>query len=325
MEVNKIFNIESEKDFQSKCLEIFCFQYFNNPVYKEYVDLLEISKESVDSIEKIPFLPISFFKSKKIYVGNDNYDIIFSSSATTGVSRASHFVKDISIYERSFFSAFKRFYGDPEEYIILCLLPSYLEREGSSLVYMAEKLVEASNSPNSGFFLYDHQELYAKIKEAALSSKKILLLGVSFALLDFAAKFKLDGISNLVIMETGGMKGRGEEIPREKLHEILKDSFGVDMIHSEYGMCELLSQAYSEGGGVFRCPPWMRVLVRDINRPFSYVEGEGLGGINIIDLANINSCCFIETEDIGRSFEDGLFAVDGRLANVEIRGCNMLL
>lgn len=327
---NKIFNIKTEDDFQATCLEIFSFQYDHCEIYRKYVDLIKVKKSDVKSIDKIPFLPISFFKTQIVVTTIENSynpEIIFSSSATTGVTQAKHHVLDLAIYERSFREGFKMFYGEPEEYAILALLPSYLEREGSSLVYMVDSLIKASKNPHSGYFLYDHEDLYQAIVNLEKTGQKVLLIGVTFALLDFAEKHSLPSSDNVkrIIIETGGMKGRGTEIPREELHKILSKSFCEEKIHSEYGMCELLSQAYSIGDGLFSCPPWMKIYIRDINNPFAQVPKGNRGAINIIDLANLNSCAFIETEDIGRLHENGMFSVEGRLANVEIRGCNMLV
>ena len=252
---------------------------------------------------------------------------IFYSSSTTGQTPSRHCVLDISLYEESFLGGFRQFYGEPEDYVILALLPSYLEREGSSLVYMADRLIRESGRPESGYYLYDHDRLFSTLTELRQRGQRTLLLGVAFALLDFTEKYSLEGPNDswLTVMETGGMKGRREELSREELHSRLSEGFGLQAIHSEYGMCELLSQAYSKGDGVFRTPDWMRVIIRDINDPFRDAAPGERGIINIIDLANRNSCSFIETEDVGRVWPDGSFTVEGRLKGAERRGCNMLI
>ena len=252
---------------------------------------------------------------------------IFYSSSTTGQTPSRHCVLDISLYEKSFLGGFRQFYGKPEDYVILALLPSYLEREGSSLVYMADRLIKESGRPESGYYLYDHDRLFSTLTELRQRGQKTLLLGVAFGLLDFTEKYSLEGPNApwLTVMETGGMKGRREELSREELHRRLTEGFGLQAIHSEYGMCELLSQAYSKGDGVFRTPDSMRVVIRDINDPFRDAAPGERGIINIIDLANRNSCSFIETEDVGRAWPDGSFTVEGRLKGAERRGCNMLI
>lgn len=330
--MNHIFSINNEEDFLKGCIDTFNFQYNYNPVYRHYVDLLGVRREDVSSIEKIPFLPIRLFKSQRIISSADpavEVQKIFTSSATTGMVPSKHFVTDLSLYRESFLRGFREFYGDPSEWVILALLPSYLEREGSSLVFMADELIKASGKKESGFFLYNHEELYKIMADLRSNGRKVLLLGVTFALLDAAAKFSLPQSSSdsLVVMETGGMKGRGEELSREEVHRRMKASFGVAAIHSEYGMCELLSQAYSSGEGRFTSPRWMRVVLRDfIDSSKIAAAGDNIrGGINVIDLANIYSCSFIETEDMGTLFVDGSFSVDGRLGKSERRGCNMLL
>ena len=252
---------------------------------------------------------------------------IFYSSSTTGQTPSRHCVLNISLYEKSFLGGFRQFYGKPEDYVILALLPSYLEREGSSLVYMADRLIKESGRPEGGYYLYDHDRLFSTLTELRQRGHRTLLLGVAFALLDFTEKYSLEGpnASWLTVMETGGMKGRREELSREELHRRLTEGFGLQAIHSEYGMCELLSQAYSKGDGVFRTPDSMQIVIRDINDPFRAAAPGERGIINVIDLANRNSCSFIETEDVGRAWPDGSFTVEGRLKGAERRGCNMLI
>ncbi len=311
-------------DFESVALESFRFQAENNAVYHNYLKLLNINPLKIDSISKIPFLPISFFKTKKVVTGNiDSSAIVFSSSRTTGTEPSLHYVSDISLYEKAFTQAFNHFYTSTDQWCILALLPSYLERKGSSLVYMCQHLVEKTGKKNSGFYLNDFRKLADTITVNEQRGIKTLLIGVSFALLDFAHAYPMP-LKNTVIMETGGMKGRRKEMIRQELHAILKEAFLLNVIHSEYGMTELLSQAYSSGNGIFHCPPWMKVFVRDSNDPLSE-SIPGQGGINIIDLANINSCCFISTQDIGRVYDDGTFEILGRFENAEVRGCNLLI
>ena len=311
-------------------LEVFRYQYDCCPQYRRYAELLGVTPEGLTDISDIPFLPIRFFKQYDIISSAAPSAVpqkIFYSSSTTGQTPSRHCVLDISLYEKSFLGGFRQFYGEPEDYVILALLPSYLEREGSSLVYMADRLIKESGRPESGYYLYDHERLYSTLTELEQRGQRTLLLGVAFGLLDFVEKYRIDGPNDswLTVMETGGMKGRREELSREELHRRLSDGFGLRAIHSEYGMCELLSQAYSTGDGVFRTPESMKVIVRDINDPFRDAVPGGRGIINIIDLANRNSCSFIETEDVGRAWPDGSFTVEGRLKGAERRGCNMLI
>ena len=338
----EIFNIKDEIDFRRVALEIFRIQSRWCAPYKEYLSILDIDSESITDIESIPFLPARYFKSRDVVCQNTpegsdckkrpDIEKIFTSSATTGMVPARHLVKDVSIYQESFLKTFSLFFGPPERYTILALLPSYLEREGSSLVYMADRLIKLTGKKDSGFYLYNFEELYNTLIRLRGGNEPTILLGVSFALLDFIGKYKID-FPALTVMETGGMKGRGSEISRNKLHTLLANGFGIEKIASEYGMAELLSQAYSFGDGLFRTPPWMRILIRDINNPFriydTFQVGDRApdkeGGINIIDLANINSCSFIETEDLGIKKPGNLFTISGRISNSERRGCNMLL
>lgn len=311
-------------------LEVFRYQYDNCPTYRRYAQLLGMSPEGLTDISDIPFLPIRFFKQYDIISSAEPYPVpqkIFYSSSTTGQTPSRHCILDISLYERSFLGGFRQFYGEPGDYVILALLPSYLEREGSSLVYMADRLIKESGRSESGYYLYDHERLYRTLTELGQGRQRTLLLGVAFGLLDFVEKYRIDGQNDswLTVMETGGMKGRREELSREELHRRLTEGFGLQAIHSEYGMCELLSQAYSKGDGVFRTPDSMRVVIRDINDPFRAAAPGERGIINVIDLANRNSCSFIETEDVGRAWPDGSFTVEGRLKGAERRGCNMLI
>jgi hypothetical protein len=318
-----IFNLKSVGSFEQVAIEAFNFQYHNNLIYHQYCELIKIQPEKVTTIEEIPFLPIEFFKSNQILCGNSEVQTIFTSSGTTGNMQSKHYVTDLSFYENSFYKAFQYFYGELNEFCILGLLPSYIERKGSSLIYMVNELIKNSGSSESGFFLYDLDALFYKIQNLESQGRKYLLIGVSFALLDFVEKYKIS-ISNGIVMETGGMKGRRKEITRDELHTILKTSFGVKQIHSEYGMTELLSQAYSKADGVFNCPAWMKVLCRDTNDPFT-INKHGTGALNIIDLANINSCCFVETSDLGKINKDGSFEVTGRFDSSDVRGCNLMV
>lgn len=320
----KIFNIQSEEEFRQTALEVFRFQAENNPVYKKYIELIGISVNKVNSLKQIPFLPIEFFKSQKVVSGKDKEKIIFTSSGTTGNLTSRHYVPDLGIYEDSFTKGFEAFYGSVQDYCILALLPSYLEREGSSLIYMMEKLIKDSAHPKSGFYLNNHDELIASLAELKAQNQKVLLLGVSFALLELAEKYQLD-LGDVVVMETGGMKGRRKEMTREELHAIFTSRLGVDKIHSEYGMTELLSQGYSKGDSLFKTPAWMKILIRDAYDPFSYEKAGRSGGVNVIDLANLYSCAFIETQDLGRIHADGSFEILGRFDNSDIRGCNLLV
>jgi len=322
--ITSIFNINSEKEFNTVSLEIFNFQWTNNPIYQQFCNYLKINPQEIKSIEQIPFLPIEFFKSHPIKTGIFEPEQVFLSSGTTGMTPSKHFVKAIELYEISFTKAFQQFYGNIEDYCVLALLPSYLEREGSSLVYMVEQLIQLSKHPKSGFFLKNEQKLVKNLQKLIKNEQKTLLIGVSFALLDLAERYQLD-LSQLIIMETGGMKGRREELTRSELHGIYKKSFNVSEIHSEYGMTELLSQAYSKGNGIFTTPNWMKIVVRDINDPLSSVENNKTGGINVIDLANIYSCSFIATQDLGKKITANEFEVLGRFDNSDIRGCNLLV
>lgn len=340
--IDRVFTIDSDEAFEVLAMEVFAFQYANNAVYREFCDALKRSPAHVEKVTDIPFLPVGFFKTHKVVSFQGGEEAVFLSSGTTsqpdtqsmipGINdqtdvfamRSRHFIKDLALYHRSFTECFRRFYDDPSEYCILALLPSYLEREGSSLVCMVDELIKQSGHPDSGFYLDNLQGLSGKLVKLSDSGDKVLLLGVSFALLDLAQSHPTK-IKNAVVMETGGMKGRRREMIREELHGILKDSFGVGAIHSEYGMTELLSQAYSKGDGMFACPPWMRVLIRDSHDPLQINDVGRAGGINIVDLANVHSCSFLATEDLGKTHPNGLFEVLGRFDNSDIRGCNLLV
>lgn len=315
--------IDNQTQFEEMCMRVFRHQVGKNPVYCEFVQLLGLTPDNITELRQIPFLPIEFFKSRDILSSKGEVEAVFTSSGTTGSIPSRHLVTDLAMYERSFTRGFELFYGHPEEYIILALLPSYLEREGSSLVYMANKLIQMSRSDSSGFYLSNMEELAANLAELDRSGKKVLLLGVSYALLDLIAlkQFKLE---NTIVMETGGMKGRRREMVREELHKELEAGFGLDQIHSEYGMTELLSQAYSSGNGVFESPPWMKILIRDPEDPLHLLEKNRTGGVNVIDLANFNSCSFIATQDLGRTGEDSSFEIVGRFDHSDIRGCNLM-
>ncbi len=319
----EIFNIANEQEFETLALDVFEYQFQHNEIYKQYCRLLKKQPSKVRNIEDIPFLPIEFFKSKRLISGNKNPQITFTSSGTTGSITSKHYVTDLELYEKSFLKAFDQFYGSPENYIFLALLPSYLERKGSSLIYMADVLIQKSQNQNSGFYLNELSQLSEKIGELDKSGKKVFLIGVSFALLDLVES-RMFSLENTIVMETGGMKGRRKEMIREELHHILRTGFGVDHIHSEYGMTELLSQSYSQGEGIFDCPPWMKIFIRDPEDALSLVPQGKTGGINVIDLANINSCSFIATQDLGRKRNNGI-EILGRFDNSDIRGCNLLL
>jgi hypothetical protein len=319
-----IFNIQTENDFKTMAFKVFKFQFENNTVYRSFCDLLNIHPSDITSIKDIPFLPIQFFKSHRILSNSKPVEKTFLSSGTTGTNISKHHVTDISLYEKSFFKGFEHFYGNIEDYVVLALLPSYLEREGSSLIYMVDALIKQSNQKESGFYLNNHSELKDALFKLEKEGKKTLLIGVSFALLDLveAYPFKL---KHTIVMETGGMKGRRKELVRSELHSFLKKGFGVEHIHSEHGMTELLSQAYSKGNGIFECPNWMKIFTRDPEDALSILDSDKNGGINIIDLANINSCAFIATQDLGKIYPNGTFEIIGRFDHSDIRGCNLMI
>lgn len=326
---HKIFSV-NEATFQSVALDIFRFQYVNNPVYNAYATALGIQLSSVSSLFEIPFLPIRFFKTHPVKTTSFVPQLTFESSGTTGFNTSRHFVYDHRLYEESFTKGFERFYGPIKDWCVIGLLPSYLEREGSSLVYMVNDLVRKSGHKDSGFYLDEFENLNQVILKLEKQQQKTLLIGVTFALIDFAEKYAMP-LKSTIIMETGGMKGRKKEMTREEVHDKLKNAFEVPFIHSEYGMTELLSQAYSTGDGNFICPPWMKILARDEDDPLSIqvpatAQNKNSSGIlNVIDLANVWSCSFIATDDIGKVFENGTFEVQGRVDNSDIRGCNLLI
>ncbi|MDM1379553.1 acyl transferase [Myroides marinus] len=320
----EIIQIQTKKDFHKVAMKVFRFQYEHNPVYQQFCNLLNKTPEQVKTLTDVPFLPIEFFKSRDVLSSTDPIQITFTSSGTTGMITSKHHVTDLAYYEYSFRSAFSHFYGNIEDYVVLALLPAYLEREGSSLIYMVEDLIEGSNQPESGFYLHNYEELAKMLVDLDKQGRNVLLIGVTYALLDMIEMQKFN-LSNTIIMETGGMKGRRKEMIREELHQVLCDGFGVSKIHSEYGMTELLSQGYSFGDGVFECPPWMDILTRDPEDALSYVEEGKTGGVNVIDLANINSCSFIATQDLGKKYNDGSFEILGRFDHSDIRGCNLMV
>nr|WP_314866766.1 acyl transferase [uncultured Flavobacterium sp.] len=318
-----IFTISNQKQFDKIALKVFRFQYENNLVYREFCDFLKTDVQKVKSIQQIPFLPIQFFKSHSVVSNTNLIQAAFTSSGTTGMSTSKHLVTDISIYEESYRKGFSQFYGNIEDYVVLALLPSYLEREGSSLIHMVDDLIQLSNQAESGFYLHNYDELIEKLIQLDQAGQNVILIGVTYALLDLVEKHTFQ-LENTIIMETGGMKGKRKEMIREELHQQLCEGLGVNTIHSEYGMTELLSQAYSLGEGIFECPSWMQILVRDTEDALSYVREGKTGGINVIDLANINSCSFIATQDLGKKYPNGSFEVLGRFDHSDIRGCNLM-
>ncbi len=309
--------------FNERALQLFKSQYLGNPLYRNFADRFHSNPETVKDLTQIPFLPVSFFRSQEVKTGEFIPEIVFESSSTTGQKSAKHYVRQLDLYRESFVKGFELYYGDARNYCILGLLPAYLERKGSSLIWMVNELMRLSDHRGNGFYLYDFERLYRILLHLENNRQQTILLGVSFALLDFAEKYSMK-LSHTVVMETGGMKGRRKEITRDELHKILKDSLGVSTIHSEYGMTELLSQAYSIREGIYKPVPWMKMLVRNEDDPVSvHHEGEGL--LNIIDLANIGSCAFIATDDVAKLYEDGSFEILGRMDNSDIRGCSLLV
>jgi len=319
-----IFTISSAKQFEKIALKVFRYQHENNAIYREFCDLLKTDKGAVKSLEQIPFLPIQFFKSHEVLSSSEPVQKTFTSSGTTGIITSKHLITDVTLYEQSYRNAFSEFYGNIQDYAVLALLPSYLERSGSSLIYMVQDLIELSTNENSGFYLHNYDELISKLLELDAAGQNVILIGVTYALLDLIEERKFQ-LKNTIIMETGGMKGKRKEIIREELHTILCEGFGVSSIHSEYGMTELLSQAYSLGNGIFECPSWMNILIRDPEDALTYVSNGKTGGINVIDLANINSCSFIATQDLGKKYPNNSFEVLGRFDNSDIRGCNLMV
>ena len=324
MERNNIFNNLKPADFEKIALDIFKFQAKNNLVYNEFLRHLNVDYNTVNNLSKIPFLPIQFFKSHKIVSNNNPITHTFLSSGTTSSNQSKHFITDIRYYEDSFEKGFEYFYGPVKNYTVLAFLPAYLERKGSSLVYMVNQFIKKSKKSKSGFYLDNIEELYQNLLDLEQKNEKVLLIGVSFALLDLSEKYSFN-LTNTIVMETGGMKGRRKELIRKELHDLLCKGFGVQKIHSEYGMTELLSQAYSKGNGIFECPPWMQVLARDPEDALTMLPFGKSGGLNIIDLANVNSCSFIATQDLGRVYPNGTFEVLGRFDNSDIRGCNLMV
>lgn len=322
--VMRVFTSGNNDDFEKIALEIFRYQAAGCRVYREYIGHLKINPEKIGALNDIPYLPISFFKTHEVLAERKAPEIVFSSSGTTGSATSRHAVTDVQLYEHSFNAAFETAYGPAADLCILALLPSYLERTGSSLIYMVDALLKQSKHPQSGYFLYNHEDLHQALLSLKAKGKKTILFGVTYALLDFIENYTLN-FPELIVMETGGMKGKRREMIREELHELLCSGFGVEKIHSEYGMTELLSQAYSPGDGLFYCPPWMKVVLRDTNDPLSLLTAKQTGGINVVDLANVNSCSFIATQDLGRMHADGSFEVLGRFDNSDIRGCNLLI
>lgn len=319
--LNNLTSID-EGNFDCTALDIFQFQYQHSKVYQQYCHTLHIRPSEIIDVKNIPFLPIAFFKSYPIVTTDFEPAVVFESSGTTKTINSKHLVKDIGLYEASFNAAFRLFYGEPVNWCIIALLPSYLERNNSSLVMMADRLIEQSAHPQSGFYLNEPDKLHQTLQQLEKQEQKTLLIGVTFALLDFAFQFLME-LQYTIVMETGGMKGRGKELIRHEMHAVLCSKLGIKKVHSEYGMTELLSQAYSKGEGIFYCPPWMKVLIRDEEDPLS-VQFSGKGILNIIDLANIHSCSFIATDDAGIVYPDGSFEVLGRVDSSDIRGCSLL-
>ncbi|MCW5910701.1 MAG: acyl transferase [Cyclobacteriaceae bacterium] len=313
----------NDSNFTDIALELFRYQAENNLVYSRFLKNLKANPSKVKHLEEVPFLPVSFFKTQQIQTGSWTPELEFTSSGTTGSATSRHPVLDLSFYLRHAERNFEHFYGSLKQYHILALLPSYLERNGSSLIAMMDHFIKKSESEHSGFYLYNHAELVQKIELLKPGSRKILVWGVSFALLDLAENFEID-LRNTIVMETGGMKGRRQELTRPELHALLNKKFNTAVIHSEYGMTELMSQAYSTGNGLYRLPPWMKIVVREINDPFSYLQGK-TGGINVVDLANFHSCAFIETQDLGKTVAEAGFEILGRIDNSDVRGCNLLV
>lgn len=319
---SQIFN-SNILHFDELAVSLFQYQYENNEVYRGYCKHLHIDNTKVNKITKIPFLPVSFFKTHILKTGEFNPEIVFTSSTTSGSIPSKHYVKQELLYEKSFLTAFELFYGKPSDYTILALLPSYLERDGSSLIVMADKLIKLSNKPHSGFYLHNLQQLYETLLLLEKEQTPVLLLGVTFALVDFVEQFPLK-LTQTTIMETGGMKGRRKELVRTELHQLLTQKFDVPTIHSEYGMTELLSQAYSKQDGIYTCPPWMKIILTDANDPLTQLPANSTGLINIIDLANIHSCAFIQTSDIGKIHQNESFEVLGRMDQSDVRGCSLM-
>ncbi len=320
----RIFENHSESSFLELSLEIFQYQFANNPFYKSFVEGCKVDPKEVKTLNEIPFLPVELYKSNEIKSGEFQPQAIFTSSGTTGTVSSRHFVKDLELYEESFMRAFIYFYGEPTDFVFLALLPSYLERSGSSLIYMMEKLISESADLRSGFFLNEFDKLKDLLIQLKSENRKVVLVGVTYALLDFAETHSID-FPELIVMETGGMKGKRKEMIRAEVHELLKPAFGVKAIHSEYGMTELLSQTYSKGEGVFETPAWMKILVREMNDPMQICKMGMSGAVNIVDLANLDSCSFIATQDLGKLHSEKNFEIIGRFDYSDIRGCNLMV
>jgi len=318
-----IFHLSSEADFEATALQVFGLQYDSNIVYRTYCQYIGKSKENVSSLSDIPFLPISFFKTHDVKTGDFESELIFRSSGTTGMERSRHLIKDAALYRKSLIESFRHFYGNPSDYVFLALLPNYLEQQNSSLIYMMEELMRESGAAENGYYLYNHEDMYQKLIQLRDNQRKTILWGVTFALLDFSEKYTID-FPQLIVFETGGMKGRRKEMVKEELYDILCKAFGVSDIHSEYGMCELLSQAYSKGGNIFSTPPWMRLRLRSEKDPLDGSDSLATGVINVIDLANIYSCAFIATEDLGRRHPNGI-EILGRMDHSQTRGCSLMV
>ncbi|MVZ65086.1 acyl transferase [Sphingobacterium sp. DK4209] len=321
---DQIFQIQSEDEFNACAISVFQHQAETTAIYQQYLQILGIEISSIDHYAKIPFMPIQFFKTQDIITRGLTAEVVFSSSGTTGMITSKHLVADSGLYERSFRLAFEQFYCPVKDIAIVALLPSYLERTGSSLIYMVDDLIKHSVMEESGYFLYNHQDLFERLNRLKEKGTKTVLFGVTYALLDFVEQFSVD-FPELIVMETGGMKGKRKEMIRDELHEVLKAGFGVPRIHSEYGMTELLSQGYSYGEGLFHTPNWMKILIRDTNDPLTLLDNKKTGAINVIDLANYHSCSFIATQDLGKFHSDGSFEILGRFDNSDIRGCNLLV
>ena len=320
--INKIFSCNNKATFEALALELFDYQIDNNPIYASYA-LLILKGKIPANIYEIPFLPIKFFKQEQIICQGKGVEEVFLSSGTTG-EQSKHLVADLSLYKKSYLNTFQQFYGDINNYCILALLPNYQEREGSSLIYMVDDLITKSKHPKRGFYLGNLAELSNTIKELEKKGQKTILFGVTYALLDLAAQHP-QHLKHTIIMETGGMKGKRKELLKEEIHQLLQEAFLTENIHSEYGMTELLSQSYSKGRNIFKSPPWMKILIRDVNDPLSIIENNKTGGINVIDLANIYSCPFIATQDLGKTYDNDSFSVLGRFDNSDVRGCNLLV
>ena len=321
---DKIFDIQTEDEFNQCSLAVFRYQAENSPIYRQFLEILQVNPQTIHHYKAIPFLPIQFFKSQAIITENKPVELTFTSSGTTGMISSRHLVADKEWYIRSFRKTFAQFYGEVKDIAILALLPSYLEREGSSLIFMVDDLMQRSEQKESNYFLYNHEELFNTLLRLKEKKVKTILFGVTYALLDFIEQYQLH-FPDLIVMETGGMKGKRKEMVREELHAILSQGFGLSKIHSEYGMTELLSQGYSSGDGLFKLPPWMKILIREVNDPFTLVDQSKTGAINVIDLANYHSCSFIASQDLGRCHEDESFEILGRFDHADIRGCNLLV